>query len=63
MQVRDLIEQLQQFDGRSEVTFEIKAEITGECSGGHEVTGQCEATLTECELKRGPDTARIVLEG
>lgn len=43
MQVRDLIEQLQQFDPKSSVSFEV--------------------TIEDCEVKRGPDTARIILEG
>lgn len=55
MQVRDLIEQLQQFDGRSEVVFEIAVTPPhGEIPYIH--------TERNCEVKRGPDTARIILE-
>lgn len=56
MQVRDLIEQLQQFDPRSEVAFEVNLE-------SNETADPVEVDFKDCEVKRGPDTARIVLEG
>lgn len=52
MQVRDLIEQLQQFDPRSEVTFDM--ESTDNRTG--ETTVQ---SGKDCEVKREPDTACI----
>lgn len=59
MQVRDLMEQLQQFEPRSSVAFEVSAELR--CSECDDNSAQFTATLDDCEIKRGPDTARIVL--
>lgn len=61
MQVRDLIEQLQQFDPRSSVEFEVSTQLR--CEECDNEDQKLSATLHECEVKRGPDTARIVLEG
>ncbi len=63
MQVRDLIEQLQKFDPRSSVEFDIKSRLlTATCPGCDEYKKfRIEHNCTDCNVTRGPDSAVITL--